>query len=95
VARLWTRITTGGVPIPADADEMSIGITAFKAGNRAAVAAAQAGNLGVHVSPMARGRLPPQSPIVATGRTYGYAVITPDGELRRFARAGHIELVEC
>jgi hypothetical protein len=31
---------------------MSIGITAFKAGNRAAVAAVQAGNPGVHVSPM-------------------------------------------
>jgi len=33
--------------------------------------------------------------IAATGRTYGYAVITRDGELRRYARAGHIDLVEC
>ena len=33
--------------------------------------------------------------IAATGPTYGYAVITRDGELRRYARAGHIELVEC
>jgi PIN domain nuclease of toxin-antitoxin system len=118
----------------------------MSAGSRAAVAAAQAGNLGVHVSPMtaweiatlvAKNRLrlslspeawfeallgltgvrlapmppkvliasaslpgvPPNDPvdriIVATGRTYGHAVITRDGELRRYARAGHIELVEC
>ena len=33
--------------------------------------------------------------IAATGRTHGYAVITRDGELRRYARGGHIELVEC
>ena len=33
--------------------------------------------------------------IAATGRTFGYAVITRDGELTRYARAGHIELVEC
>jgi PIN domain nuclease of toxin-antitoxin system len=115
-------------------------------GSRAAVAAAQAGNLGVHVSPMtaweiatlvAKNRLrlslspetwfdallalagvrlapmppkvliasaslpgvPPNDPvdriIVATGRTYGYAVISRDGELRRYARAGYIDLVEC
>jgi PIN domain nuclease of toxin-antitoxin system len=118
----------------------------MSASSRAAVAAAQAGNLGVYVSPMtaweiatlvAKNRLrlslspeawfdallglagvrlapmppkvliasaslpgvPPNDPvdriIVATGRTYGYAVITRDGELRRYARAGHIELVEC
>jgi PIN domain nuclease of toxin-antitoxin system len=43
--------------------------------------------------------VPPKDPvdriIAATGRTYGYAVITRDGELRRYARGGHIELVEC
>jgi PIN domain nuclease of toxin-antitoxin system len=114
--------------------------------SRAAVAAAQAGNLGVYLSPMtaweiatlvAKSRLrlslspeawfdtllgvagvrlapmspkvliapaglpgvPPKDPvdliIAATGRTYGYAVITRDDELRRYARTRHIELVEC
>ena len=43
--------------------------------------------------------VPPKDPvdriIAATGRTYGYAVITRDGELSRYARAGHIELVHA
>jgi PIN domain nuclease of toxin-antitoxin system len=43
--------------------------------------------------------VPPKDPvdriIAATGRTYGYALITRDGELTLYARAGHIELVEC
>ena len=42
---------------------------------------------------------PPRDPvariIAATGRTFGYAVITRNGELTRYARTGHIELVEC
>jgi PIN domain nuclease of toxin-antitoxin system len=43
--------------------------------------------------------IPPNAPvdriIAATGLAFGYAVITRDGELSRYARAGHIELVEC
>jgi PIN domain nuclease of toxin-antitoxin system len=43
--------------------------------------------------------VPPKDPvdriIAATGRAFGYALITRDGELTRYARAGHIELVEC
>lgn len=42
---------------------------------------------------------PPRDPvdriIAATGRAFGYVVITRNGELTRYARAGHIELVEC
>jgi len=42
---------------------------------------------------------PPKDPvdriIAATSRTFGYVVITRDGELTRYARAGHIEVVEC
>lgn len=118
----------------------------MSADSLAAVIAAQAGNLGVYVSPMtaweiatlvAENRLqlslspqawfdallglagvrlapmppqvlmasaglpgtPPRDPvdriIAATGRMFGYAVITRDGELRRYAQAGHIELIEC
>jgi PIN domain nuclease of toxin-antitoxin system len=118
----------------------------MSAESRAAVAAAQAGNLGVHVSPItaweiatlvSKNRLqlslspeawfdallgfagirlapmppkvliasaslpgaPPKDPvdriIAATGRTFGYAVITRNGELTRYAQAGHIESVEC
>ncbi len=118
----------------------------MSAASLASVSAAQAGNLGVYVSPMtaweiatlvSKNRLqlslspeawfdallgfagvrlapmppnvliasaslpgtPPKHPvdriIAATGRTFGYAVITRDGELARYARAGHIELVEC
>jgi PIN domain nuclease of toxin-antitoxin system len=41
---------------------------------------------------------PPKDPvdriIAATGLTFGYAVITRNGELTRYARAGHLELVE-
>lgn len=111
-----------------------------------AIAAAQAENLGVYVSPMtawevatlaAKNRLrlslspeawfdallglagvrlaamppkvlfasanlpgePPKDPvdriIAATGRAYGYTIITRNGELTRYARAGHIQSVEC
>jgi len=42
---------------------------------------------------------PPKDPvdriIAATGRTFGYAVITRGSELTHYARAGHIELVAC
>jgi PIN domain nuclease of toxin-antitoxin system len=42
---------------------------------------------------------PPKDPvdriIAATGRAFGYTVITRNGELTRYARAGHLELVEC
>ena len=42
---------------------------------------------------------PPKDPvdriIAATGRAYGYTIITRNGELTRYARAGHIESVEC
>jgi len=41
---------------------------------------------------------PPKDPvdriIAATSRTSRYLVIARDGELTRYARAGHIELVE-
>jgi PIN domain nuclease of toxin-antitoxin system len=118
----------------------------MSAESRAAVTAAQAGNIGVYVSPMtaweiatlvARNRLqltlspavwfdallaldgvrlaalpptvlmasaslpgaPPKDPvdriIAATGRAFGYTVITRDGELTRYAEAGHLELVPC
>ena len=114
--------------------------------SRAAVVAAQTGNLGVYVSPMtaweiatlvSKNRLqlslspeawfealvgfpgvrlaamppkvliasaslpgaPPRDPvdriIAATGRTFGYAVVTRNGDLIRYARAGHIEAIEC
>ena len=118
----------------------------ISADSRAAVTAAQAGHLGVHVSPMTaweiatlvcKNRLqlslspeawfdallghagvrlapmppkvliasaslpgaPPRDPvdriIAATGRTFGFTVISRNGELTRYARAGHIELVQC
>ena len=42
---------------------------------------------------------PPKDPvdriIAATGRAFGYTVITRDGELTRYAAAGHLELVAC
>jgi PIN domain nuclease of toxin-antitoxin system len=42
---------------------------------------------------------PPKDPadriIAATARAYGYAVITRDGELTHYARAGHIRLIAC
>jgi PIN domain nuclease of toxin-antitoxin system len=42
---------------------------------------------------------PPKDPvdriIAATGRTFCYSVITRDGELMLYARAGHIEAVGC
>jgi PIN domain nuclease of toxin-antitoxin system len=42
---------------------------------------------------------PPKDPvdriIAATGRAFGYAIITRDGELMVYARAGHIEAVGC
>jgi PIN domain nuclease of toxin-antitoxin system len=33
--------------------------------------------------------------IAATGRTFGYSVVTRDGELMLYARAGHIDAVGC
>ena len=42
---------------------------------------------------------PPRDPadriIAATARTYGYAIITRDGELTAYADAGHINLITC
>jgi len=42
---------------------------------------------------------PPKDPadriIAATARAYGYAVITRDGELTDYAKAGHIQLIVC
>ena len=42
---------------------------------------------------------PPTDPvdriIAATGRAFGYAVITRDGELTRYARDGHIDAITC
>jgi PIN domain nuclease of toxin-antitoxin system len=42
---------------------------------------------------------PPKDPvdriIAATGRTFGYSIVTRDAELIRYARAGHIDAVAC
>jgi PIN domain nuclease of toxin-antitoxin system len=42
---------------------------------------------------------PPKDPvdriIAATGREYGYVVITRDGELVPYGQAGHIDIVAC
>jgi PIN domain nuclease of toxin-antitoxin system len=42
---------------------------------------------------------PPKDPvdriIAATGRTFGYSIVTRDGELMLYARAGHIVAVGC
>jgi PIN domain nuclease of toxin-antitoxin system len=42
---------------------------------------------------------PPKDPvdriIAATGRTFGYSIVTRDGELMLYARAGHIIAVGC
>jgi PIN domain nuclease of toxin-antitoxin system len=42
---------------------------------------------------------PPKDPvdriIAATGRTFGYSIVTRDGELMLYARAGHIVVVGC
>ena len=42
---------------------------------------------------------PPRDPvdriIAATGRTFGYSIVTRDGELMLYARAGHIIAVGC
>ena len=42
---------------------------------------------------------PPRDPvdriIAATGRTFGYSIVTRDGELMLYARAGHIDAVGC
>ena len=42
---------------------------------------------------------PPQDPvdriIAATGRTFGFSIITRNGELMLYARAGHIDAVAC
>jgi PIN domain nuclease of toxin-antitoxin system len=42
---------------------------------------------------------PPRDPadriIAATARTFGQAIVTRDGELVPYGRAGHIEVIEC
>jgi PIN domain nuclease of toxin-antitoxin system len=42
---------------------------------------------------------PPKDPadriIAASGRAYGYVIVTRDGELIPYADAGHIEVVAC
>jgi len=42
---------------------------------------------------------PPKDPvdriIAATGRTFGYSIITRNGELMNYARAGHIDAIAC
>jgi PIN domain nuclease of toxin-antitoxin system len=42
---------------------------------------------------------PPRDPadriIAATARNFGYTVITRDGELTAYGRAGHIEVIAC
>jgi PIN domain nuclease of toxin-antitoxin system len=42
---------------------------------------------------------PPNDPVdrilAATGRAFGLSLITRNGELMRYARAGHIEAIEC
>jgi PIN domain nuclease of toxin-antitoxin system len=43
--------------------------------------------------------LPPKDPVdrilAATGRMFGYSIITRDGELMLYARAGHIKAIGC
>jgi PIN domain nuclease of toxin-antitoxin system len=43
--------------------------------------------------------MPPKDPvdriIAATGRAFGYSIITRDGELMDYARAGHITAIGC
>jgi PIN domain nuclease of toxin-antitoxin system len=42
---------------------------------------------------------PPRDPadriIAATARSFGHAIVTRDGELVPYSRAGHIEAIEC
>ena len=42
---------------------------------------------------------PPRDPVdritAATGLAFGYSIITRDGDLMLYARAGHIEAIEC
>ena len=42
---------------------------------------------------------PPKDPadriIAATGRAFGYVIVTRDGELTPYAAAGHIQAVAC
>jgi PIN domain nuclease of toxin-antitoxin system len=42
---------------------------------------------------------PPKDPvdriIAATGRTFGFSIITRDGELMLYARAGHLDAIGC
>ena len=45
--------------------------------------------------PGAAPRDPVDRIIAATGRTFGYAIVTRNGDLSRYARAGHIEAIEC
>jgi PIN domain nuclease of toxin-antitoxin system len=43
--------------------------------------------------------MPPKDPvdriIAATGRAFGYSIVTRDGELMDYARAGHINAIGC
>jgi PIN domain nuclease of toxin-antitoxin system len=43
--------------------------------------------------------MPPKDPvdriIAATGRAFGYSIVTRDGDLMDYARAGHIEAIGC
>jgi PIN domain nuclease of toxin-antitoxin system len=63
---------------------------------------------GVRLAPMPPGVLiasaslpgaPPSDPVdrivAATARTFGLSIITRDGELILYARAGHIDAIEC
>jgi PIN domain nuclease of toxin-antitoxin system len=44
-------------------------------------------------------RMPPRDPvdriIAATGRAFGYSIVTRKGELMNYARAGHIDAIAC
>jgi|SRR5438105_13710698 len=43
--------------------------------------------------------MPPRDPvdriIAATGRAFGYSIVTRNGELMSYARAGHIDAITC
>jgi PIN domain nuclease of toxin-antitoxin system len=72
---------------------------------RHAIEGALAARSGVHVSPISAWEIatlpgtPPRDPadriIAATSRTYGFVVITRDGELIPYGEARHIEAVCC
>jgi PIN domain nuclease of toxin-antitoxin system len=54
---------------------------------------------GVLIASAALPGLPPKDPvdriIAATGRAFGYSIITRDGELMDYARSGHINAIGC